>query len=245
MNEIENTNDLENDDELNDNEQDDDVWNYCSSCYELCMSCTICGLFICEECTDIYLDFCEQHNGFICSYCCDTNGINVFVCTKCHRLSCTLCIKFFTCHTILCESCIEQETCHSCHNVTDCTTCKVCNIDAVIEFNEECPCYVCSSKLPFISTEERRAYTLQESSDDIKCLNYFKCTCKMHYECQITHRTICEECFEICINCRTFFDKRISVGDICILCKYKEIQSTYNNITKTFPIEIIQQICQY
>jgi len=237
---------IENERNLNEDEQElnDDEWEYCTSCYEISIPCTVCGLFICDECTDNYLDFCEQHNGFVCRHCSDINGINILVCTKCHILACSLCIKFFTCHTILCENCIEHETCNSCNNVTDCTTCKVCNIDTIIVFNPECPCFVCTTQLPFTSFEESRTYTRQNSSD-IKCLNYFKCTCKMHYECQITHRTICEECFEICINCRTFFDKRISVGDICILCKYKEIQSTYNNITKTFPVEIIQKICQY
>lgn len=81
--------------------------------------------------------------------------------------------------------------------------------------------------------------------DDVECLNFFKCTCKMYYTCQITNNIICQDCFEICIKCNTFYDKSISFGDICILCKYKEIQSTYNNITKTFPVEIVQQICQY
>ena len=132
----------------------------------------------------------------------------------------------------------------------------------VVQFNPECPCSVCTLKLPihrdYVDTRQQDSpelslETLSQSTNwlssyranDIQCLNYFKCTCKIHYECQITHSTICQECFEICINCRTFFDKRISVGDICILCKYKEIQSTYNNITKTFPIEVVQQICQY
>jgi hypothetical protein len=252
----------ENENELNENEnelnENDDVWEYCTSCYEISFPCTICGIYICNEneCSDNYLDFCEQHNGFVCNDCSNINGINVLVCTKCHVLSCSLCVKFFTCHTILCENCIEKETCNSCKNITDCTTCKICNIDTVVQFNTECPCSVCILRLqthpdsldiiqhePVLYRPEKWLSSYHDS--DIKCLNYFKCTCKMHYECQITHSTICEECFEICIQCSTFFDKRISVGDICILCKYKEIQSTYNNITKTFPIEVVQQICQY
>ena len=268
MNSIEDTNELnENENELNTNElneeefvDNEDEWGYCNSCNEITVPCTICGLYICSECTDEYIDFCEQHNGFVCSHCCDINGINVLICTKCHILACSLCIKFFTCHTILCENCIEKETCNSCKNITDCTTCKICNIDTVVQFNPECPCSVCILKLP--STEHSGLLmndvpieTIQPTQPtkwlssyrdtDVKCLNYFKCTCKIHYECQITHGSICEECFEICIQCSTLFDKRISVGDICILCKYKEIQSTYNNITKTFPIEVVQQICQY
>lgn len=199
----------------------------CDICNGNTVRCIKCDFDICTTCNDSLL-FCEIEDGYICNICYYLYDIKFFKCNQCNVTCCTDCRSCYNCYLMLCENCIKDKTCSSCtyefqysacvdwYNSVFCSCCLCLNLDY--------PCEQC------------------EMSNITQCENILQCICKKCFVCHNTGKFICEDCVKICKECHSSFNIN-HIGDRCYTCKFKLIKTTHNNITKTFPKEIVDTIC--
>jgi len=200
----------------------------CNRCDTHLITCSKCDFDICPVCEEVY--FCDIENEYICTLCYNVCNIRIITCTECNITACLECKPFFNCYLTLCEDCIKDKVCMSCNHSYEKSTC------IAWLYADICTCCLCIDQIT-------KCINCIEYNTS-KCLNFFKCTCKLYFTCENTKKLVCDECVKFCKFCYHMYNCK-DTSDYCYSCKFNMIRTTDNRITRSFPPEIVNMICSF